>query len=181
MFSAFFARPGTTALGVCNGCQMMSQLKPIIPGAEHWPSFTRNRSEQFEARFVTVEVLASPSVMLKGMEGSRMGIPVAHGEGYMDFSATGDRDAILSSELAALRYVDNTTAPTEVYPYNPNGSEGGLTGVASADGRVTIMMPHPERVFRSVQLSYCPEALKGREEGPWLRMFQNAYSFVNEA
>ncbi len=178
MFSAFFARPDTVSLGVCNGCQMMSQLKPIIPGAEHWPTFTRNISEQFEARFVTVEVLESKSVMLQGMAGSRIGIPVAHGEGFANFTQTGDRAALIDAGQAAVRYVDNTGAPTERYPYNPNGSEGGLTGVTSSDGRATIMMPHPERVFRSVQLSYCPDALKRIEQGPWLRIFQNARRFM---
>jgi phosphoribosylformylglycinamidine synthase len=178
MFAEFFARPDTFALGVCNGCQMISQLKGIIPGAEAWPEFTRNRSEQFEARFVTVEVQESPSVLLRGMEGSRLGIPVAHGEGFADFSRGGDVDAISGGGLAALRYVDNYGNATERYPFNPNGSGGGLTGITSADGRVTIMMPHPERAFRSIQLSYCPPELRDGDCGPWMRMFQNARAFV---
>ncbi len=178
MFAAFFARPETFALGVCNGCQMMSQLKDIIPGAEHWPRFTRNRSEQFEARFVTVEIMPSPSILFDGMEGSRLGIPVAHGEGFADFSSTGSRQSILEHGLMAVRYVDNIGEPSERYPFNPNGSPGGMTGLTTSDGRVTIMMPHPERVFRSLQLSYRPKGMFKGEEGPWLRMFQNARAFV---
>jgi len=177
-FAEFFARQDSFALGVCNGCQMISQLKEIIPGTEHWPEFSRNRSEQFEARFVTVEVLDSPSIFLRGMAGSRIGIPVAHGEGLADFSRTGSLDGLTGGGLAALRYVDNYGKPTEVYPFNPNGSAGGLTGVCSADGRVTIMMPHPERVFRALQLSYCPPEFEGKEAGPWLKMFVNAREFV---
>ena len=178
MFADFFARPETFSLGVCNGCQMMSQLKDIIPGADHWPEFTRNRSEQFEARFVTVEVAPSPSVLLTGMEGSRIGIPVAHGEGFTNFEQTGSREAVSAEGLVALRYVDNHGAPTERYPFNPNGSARGITGLTTTDGRATIMMPHPERVFRSLQQSYCPPELFPNDEGPWLRMFQNARSFV---
>jgi phosphoribosylformylglycinamidine synthase len=175
---AFFARPDTFALGICNGCQMMAQLKDIIPGAEHWPRFVRNTSEQFEARLVTVEVLDSPSVLLRDMAGSRLLVPVAHGEGRADFSATGSQPAIWEQNLASLRYVDNHGRPTVRYPYNPNGSAGGLTGVTTRDGRVTLMMPHPERAFRSCQLSYRPPAVFNGEAGPWLRMFQNARAFV---
>jgi len=178
MFAAFFAREDTFALGVCNGCQMVSQLKDIIPGAEHWPAFTRNKSEQFEARYVTVELLPSPSVLFRGMEGSRLGIPVAHGEGLADFRETGSREQAEAGGLVAVRYVDNYGVPAERYPHNPNGSPGGITGLTTRDGRVTIMMPHPERVFRSLQMSYCPDGLLGGDEGPWLRMFQNARSFV---
>jgi len=178
MFAEFFARPETFALGVCNGCQMMSQLKDIIPGAEHWPAFTRNRSEQFEARYVTLEIMPSPSIFMKGMEGSRLAIPVAHGEGYANFAVTGSRDAVSDGGLITARYVDNYGKPTERYPLNPNGSEGGITGLTTTDGRVTIMMPHPERVFRSLQLSYRPEGVCEGDEGPWLRMFQNARNFV---
>ncbi len=178
MFADFFARPETFALGVCNGCQMMSQLKDIIPGAEHWPAFTRNRSEQFEARFVTVEMLPSPSIFFKGMEGSRMGIPVAHGEGFANFDQTGSLSGVTDNGLVAVRYVDNYGKPTERYPLNPNGSPDGMTGLTTTDGRVTIMMPHPERVFRSLQLSYCPDGVCEGDEGPWLRMFQNARAFV---
>lgn len=175
-FSEFFARGDSFALGICNGCQMMSQLKGIIPGAGSWPAFTRNKSEQFEARYVTVAVLESPSIFLKGMSGSRLPIVVAHGEGFANFERTGD--AAAASTLAAVRYVDNHGQPAERYPLNPNGSAGGLTGFTTPDGRVTIMMPHPERVFRSVQLSCRPRHLFAGEAGPWLRMFQNARAFV---
>lgn len=177
-FAAFFARSDTFALGVCNGCQMLSQLKTIIPGADHWPAFTRNLSEQFEARFVTVEVMESPSVLLKGMAGSRLGIHVAHGEGQADFENTGSQTAATSLGLCALRYVDGHGRPTETYPYNPNGSPDGLTGLTTEDGRVTIMMPHPERAFRSVQMPYRPTGMFEGEAGPWLRLFQNARTFV---
>ncbi len=178
MFSAFFARPGTLALGVCNGCQMLSLLKDIIPGAEHWPRFTRNVCEQFEARYVNVEILRSPSVFFKGMEGSRLGIPVAHGEGFANFSLAGSLDGILRDGLAAVRFVDHRGAPASSYPLNPNGSPDGLTGVCSRDGRVTIMMPHPERAFRAAQLSWKPAGLFKGDEGPWLRMFRNARAFA---
>lgn len=178
MFAAFFARPETFTLGVCNGCQMVSQLKDIIPGAQHWPVFTRNRSGQFEARYVTVEVLSSPSVLFKGMEGSRIGIAVAHGEGFADFSSQGSVSAVASANLASLRYVDGHGHVTERYPFNPNGSAGGLTGLTTEDGRVTVMMPHPERGFRSLQLSYRPAGYCDGEAGPWLRLFQNARAFA---
>jgi phosphoribosylformylglycinamidine synthase len=177
MFERFFSRADTFTLGVCNGCQMLSQLKSIIPGAEQWPEFVQNKSEQFEARYVTVEVLPSRSVLLRGMEGARVGIPVAHGEGRADFGKTGSLAGALKGKLAALRFVDNRGRATERYPYNPNGSPGGLAGLTSDDGRVTIMMPHPERGFRSVQLSYWPYGT-ARDEGPWLRMFRNAREFV---
>jgi phosphoribosylformylglycinamidine synthase len=178
MFSEFFHRADTFTLGVCNGCQMVSLLKEIIPGADAWPRFTRNRVEQFEARYVTVEVMDSPSILLKGMAGSRIPIPVAHGEGFTNFELSGSLDKIHSSSLASLRYVNHEGLPTERYPLNPNGSPGGLTGVTSRDGRVTIMMPHPERAFRSAQLSWKPDHLFTGEAGPWLRMFQNARAFV---
>ncbi len=167
-FEAFFGRSDTFALGVCNGCQMMANLAAIIPGAEHWPTFHRNRSEQFEARFVMAEVLDSPSILLAGMAGSRMPIVVSHGEGQAVFADPADRDRA----LAALRYVDNRGAPTETYPFNPNGSPGGVTGFTTADGRFTIMMPHPERTFRTVQMSWHPAELG--EDSPWMRMFRNA-------
>jgi len=177
MFARFFAREETFSLGVCNGCQMMSQLKDIIPGARHWPRFVRNRSEQFEARTVTVEVLSSPSVLLRGMEGSHLPIPVAHGEGLADFG-DGDLEGDMQAAHAALRYVDHHGQPTERYPLNPNGSPGGMTGFTTEDGRATIMMPHPERVFRSVQMSYRPPGMFEDEAGPWLPMFLNARAFV---
>ncbi len=177
-FAAFFARADTFALGVCNGCQMMSQLKSIIPGADHWPAFTRNLSEQFEARYVTVEVLESPSVLFTEMAGARIGIPVAHGEGYANFAHTGSREGAEQAGTLAVRFVDNAGRPTERYPLNPNGSPGGIAGLTTTDGRVTIMMPHPERAFRALQLSYRPADCCTGEAGPWLRMFQNARRFV---
>ncbi len=171
-FAEFFNRPDTFALGVCNGCQMMSALKSLIPGAEHWPAFRRNKVEQFEARFVLTEVLDSPSLFFNGMEGSRIPIVVSHGEGRAVFDNAADREKCLS----ALRYIDNKGEPTEVYPYNPNGSPGGLTAVTTEDGRFTIMMPHPERVFRTVQMSWHPE--NWGEDSPWMRMFRNARRWV---
>ncbi len=177
-FARYFARPDTFTLGVCNGCQMVAQLKDIIPGAGSWPRFTANESAQFEARYVSVSVLESPSVLLADMAGSRMGIAVAHGEGYADFSGTGNRDALYADKLASLCYVDHYGQPTERYPLNPNGSLGGLTGLTTLDGRVTVMMPHPERGFRSQQLSYRPQGVCAGEAGPWLRLFQNARQFV---
>ena len=167
-FERFFLRDDTFALGVCNGCQMMAHLAGIIPGAEHWPTFHRNRSEQFEARFVMVEVMESPSILFAGMAGSRMPIVVSHGEGRAVFASEADRAAV----LPAVRYVDNRGVPAERYPANPNGSAGGLTGFTTPDGRFTIMMPHPERSFRTVQMSWAPEGLG--EDSPWARMFRNA-------
>jgi phosphoribosylformylglycinamidine synthase len=174
MFKTFFERPDTITLGVCNGCQMVSQLKGIIPGAQHWPAFRRNVSEQFEARFATLEIMDSPSVLLKGMTGSRLPIAVAHGEGLAVFENAQDE----KKAIASLRFVDGRGQPTERYPWNPNGSKAGLTGFTSEDGRATILMPHPERGFRSVQLSYRPDDLFTGEAGPWMRLFQNAYDFV---
>ncbi|MBN7770113.1 phosphoribosylformylglycinamidine synthase [Marinobacter daepoensis] len=171
-FAAFFNRQDTLALGVCNGCQMLSNLHELIPGSEGWPRFVRNQSEQFEARFVMVEVAPSPSAFLEGMAGSRMPIAVAHGEGRIEFAPGNSAKALAESELIALRYVDNRGEVTTRYPYNPNGSESGITGITSRDGRVTIMMPHPERVFRAVQHSWRPDGWQ--EDGPWLRMFRNA-------
>ena len=171
-FEAFFQRGDSFALGVCNGCQMMSNLHAIIPGAENWPHFVRNKSEQFEARFVTVEVPHSPSLFLDGMAGSRMPIVVAHGEGYAEFASATARE----KSLVALRYVDHRGNPASAYPLNPNGSPDGITGLTTPDGRFTIMMPHPERVFRAVQHSWRPDGWK--EDGPWLRMFRNARKWV---
>ncbi len=169
-FSSFFARTDSFALGVCNGCQMMSNLRTIVPGAQLWPRFVRNRSEQFEARFVTVEVQQSPSLFFDGMAGSRLPIAVSHGEGYAEFAdANALRDA---HSLVAIRYVDHYGKVTEQYPLNPNGSPQGITGLTTADGRFTILMPHPERVIRTVQHSWYPSAWG--EDGPWLRMFRNA-------
>jgi phosphoribosylformylglycinamidine synthase len=178
MFQTFFERENTFTLGICNGCQMISQLKDIIPGAEHWPQFKRNKSEQFEARYANVEVMESPSIFFKGMEGSLLPIPVAHGEGRADFSATGDFEKCLTENQISARYIDHNGEPTEVYPANPNGSPAGATGFTTADGRATIMMPHPERLFRAVQMSYKPDDQFTSEAGPWLKMFQNARSYV---
>ena len=171
-FAAFFVDANTFALGLCNGCQMLSHLKGIIPGAEHWPSFERNTSEQYEARFVTVEVTESPSIFFRGMAGSRIPIVTAHGEGRTVFA----RDAKPAKSNPCLRFVDNRGKPTEQFPLNPNGSADGLTGFTSADGRATILMPHPERVFRSVQMSWRPPGWG--EDSPWMRMFRNARVFV---
>jgi phosphoribosylformylglycinamidine synthase len=171
-FAAFFARPDSFALGVCNGCQMMAALSPIIPGAQHWPKFTRNKSEQFEARLSLVEVLPSPSLFFQGMEGSRLPIAVAHGEGYADFSQRGDAAKV----QRAMRFVDNAGKPTETYPANPSGSPDGLTSVTTADGRFTVLMPHPERVFRNVQLSWTSGERSALS--PWTRMFRNARRWV---
>ena len=174
-FAAFFERSNTFALGICNGCQMLSHLKSIIPGAEHWPLFERNQSEQFEARLSLVEVQASPSIFLQGMTDSVMPIAVAHGEGRAVFEEASSISKIKA--LTALRYVDNYHKTTEHYPENPNGSPEGITGLTTPDGRVTIMMPHPERVFRSLQCSWHPK--NWGEESPWLRFFQNARVFVS--
>jgi phosphoribosylformylglycinamidine synthase len=167
-FAAFFQRHDTFALGVCNGCQMMAGLSPIIPGAHAWPKFTRNRSEQFEARLSLVEVLEGPSIFFTGMAGSRIPIAVAHGEGFADFSQRGDPKAV----HRAMRFVDNAGRPTETYPFNPNGSPDGLTAVTTPDGRFTVLMPHPERVFRNVQMSWTSGESSARS--PWMRMFGNA-------
>jgi phosphoribosylformylglycinamidine synthase len=173
-FAEFFQRSDTFALGVCNGCQMMSNLHDIIPGAESWAHFSRNQSEQFEARFVMVEVQDSPSIFFNGMAGSRMPIVVSHGEGYADF---GDEKRLEASQpLITLRYVDHRGNATETYPLNPNGSPQGITGLTTPDGRFSIMMPHPERVFRAVQNSWYPA--DWQENGAWLRMFQNARKWV---
>ena len=180
-FSAFFNRADSFALGVCNGCQMMSNLHSIIPGSAHWPHFVRNKSEQFEARFAMVEVLDSPSLFFNGMAGSRMPIAVAHGEGFTEFSDVNAVNEVLKQKLATMRFIDSSSTPTEVYPFNPNGSPQGLTGFTTQDGRFSIMMPHPERVFRTVQHSWQPEAWKandGQEDAPWMRMFRNARKFI---
>ncbi len=171
-FRAFFARGDSFALGVCNGCQMLAALSPIIPGAQAWPKFTRNKSEQFEARLSMVEVLDSPSWFFQGMAGSRLPIAVAHGEGYADFSQRGDA----ASVARAMRFVDHSGAATERYPLNPNGSPAGLTAVTTADGRFTAMMPHPERVFRNIQLSWTSGDKSALS--PWMRMFRNARKAV---
>lgn len=175
-FAAFFARPDRFGLGVCNGCQMLSNLHELIPGAELWPRFVRNRVEQFEARLSLVEVLPSPSLFLHGMEGSRLPIAVAHGEGRAEFADDRGADAALAAGIVALRFVDHAGQPAERYPANPNGSPGGMTGFCSRDGRFTILMPHPERVFRTVQYSWRPNGWG--EDGPWLRLFRNARRWI---
>lgn len=175
-FEAFFQRQDAFALGVCNGCQMLSNLHELIPGTDHWPHFVRNHSEQFEARFSVVEIQESPSVLLSGMQGTRMPIAVAHGEGRAEFKNDQHQQQLDDSGLVAMRYVDNWGSVTETYPANPNGSPRGITGVSSEDGRVTIMMPHPERVYRTVQLSWHPDDWS--EDSPWLRMFRNARVWV---
>ncbi|KRG79462.1 phosphoribosylformylglycinamidine synthase [Stenotrophomonas ginsengisoli] len=167
MFAAFFARPDTFALGVCNGCQMMSQLKDIIPGAEHWPAFRRNLSEQFEARTALLEVADSPSILLAGMAGSRIPVAVAHGEGRAVFASQAEQAAA----TVALRYIDGNGQVTQTYPLNPNGSPDGISGLTTSDGRVTILMPHPERWSRAVNFSWAPADWT---TSPWLRMFANA-------
>ncbi len=171
-FEAFFARGDSFGLGVCNGCQMMANLSGIIPGAAAWPKFTRNRSEQFEARFGMAELPESPSLFFAGMAGSQFPVVVSHGEGFANFSQQGS----IGEAIVAMRYVDHGGQPTESYPFNPNGSPQGIAGVTTADGRFSIMMPHPERVFRTVQNSWHPQGWG--EDGPWMRMFRNARKFL---
>ena len=175
-FQQFFARGDTFALGVCNGCQMFAELADIIPGAQDWPRFTTNQSHRFEARLSMVEVLESPSIFLQGMAGSRLPIAVAHGEGYANFQYRGNADKV----VRAMRFVDNHGQPTERYPFNPNGSAGGLTAVTTADGRFTAMMPHPERVFRNIQMSWTDLAATGGKDAfsPWMRVWRNARKWV---
>ncbi len=175
VFADFFARSETFGLGVCNGCQMMASLKELIPGAEAWPRFVTNRSEQFEARFSLVQVSEGPSILFAGMAGSHMPIAVSHGEGRADISAT-DASSLLASQLVPLRFVDNYLDIAETYPMNPNGSPLGIASVTTDDGRFTAMMPHPERVYRTVQNSWHPS--QWQEDSPWMRLFRNARSFV---
>jgi phosphoribosylformylglycinamidine synthase len=175
-FEAHFVRPDSFTLGVCNGCQMMAALKSLVPGASHWPRFVRNRSEQFEGRVGLVEVLPSPSIFLGGMTGSVMPIAVAHGEGRAEFADATELDACVANGLVSMRFVDNHGCPAVAYPANPNGSPGGITGLTSGDGRATILMPHPERVFRTLQNSWHPE--EWAEDGGWMRMFRNARAWV---
>ncbi|WP_455916670.1 phosphoribosylformylglycinamidine synthase [Pantoea agglomerans] len=171
-FETFFHRPQTLALGVCNGCQMMSNLRELVPGSEAWPRFVRNQSERFEARFSLVEVAASPSLMLEGMVGSRMPIAVSHGEGFVEVRDDAHLATLEHKGLVALRFVDHFGKVTQQYPANPNGSPNGITAVTNESGRVTIMMPHPERVFRTVSNSWHPE--EWGEDSPWMRIFRNA-------
>ena len=155
---------------------MLALLSPMIPGAEDWPRLGRNISEQFEARVCTVEIMESPSIFLQGMVGSRLPIAVAHGEGRLDFGQAGNLTRLQENRLVSLRYVDNRGEATERYPLNPNGSVGGITGFTTQDGRVTVMMPHPERVYRTVTNSWAPD--DWAEDGPWLRMFRNSRAWV---
>ncbi|MET0379789.1 MAG: phosphoribosylformylglycinamidine synthase [Spongiibacteraceae bacterium] len=175
-FEAFFHRNDTFSLGICNGCQMMSNLKSLIPGAELWPRFVRNVSEQFEARFALVQVPQSPSIFFAGMAGSHMPVAVAHGEGQAEFASVAQREQLQAQTQTALQFIDHRLQPTEVYPANPNGSPGGIAGVTSRDGRVTLLMPHPERVFRAVQNSWRPD--DWREDGAWMRIFRNARAWL---
>lgn len=176
-FTAFFERNDAFSLGVCNGCQMMSNLKSLIPGTDHWPHFGRNQSEQFEARFSLVKIEETPSIMLAGMAGSHLPVAIAHGEGRAEFSSDTAANTCDTSGLVSLRYVDNSIQPTQQYPANPNGSTAAIASVTSSDGRSTIMMPHPERVYRAVANSWKPA--EWQEDGAWLRLFRNARVFVD--
>jgi phosphoribosylformylglycinamidine synthase len=171
MFAAFFARSDTFGLGICNGCQMVSLLAELIPGAAHWPRFVRNESEQFEARLSMVEIAESPSILLRDMAGSRIPIVVSHGEGRAKFADTATGKGVV------MRFIDGHGKATETYPFNPNGSPQGIAGVCNEDGRFTILMPHPERVFRSVQMSWRPR--DWRDDSPWMRLFRNARCWVD--
>jgi phosphoribosylformylglycinamidine synthase len=175
-FAEFFARENAFALGVCNGCQMMSNLHSIIPGSDHWPRFVQNQSERYEARFASVKIEKSPSVLFAGMEGSVIPIPVAHGEGYAEFSDTDAAQRCSESGFVVARFVDNHHLTTEQYPLNPNGSPFGMTALTTTTGRVTIMMPHPERAFRTVAMSWHPSDWP--EDSPWMKLFRNARTWV---
>jgi phosphoribosylformylglycinamidine synthase len=180
-FAAFFQRGDTFSLGICNGCQMMSNLKELIPGAELWPRFVRNLSEQFEARVALVQVPPSPSILFAGMAGSHLPVVVAHGEGRAEFGgklgAADQLHALQNQQQVALRFIDHRLQTATTYPANPNGSPAGISGVTSRDGRVTLLMPHPERVFRAVQNSWKPD--DWRDDGAWLRIFRNARVWLN--
>ena len=177
MFQDYFANAHNFALGVCNGCQMLSGISELIPGTDHWPRFERNLSEQYEARLVMSEVVESPSILFQGMQGSRIPVVVAHGEGRADFSEHGNQQALLSSNQVALRFVDNYGAVATTYPANPNGSPEGATGITNTDGRITAMMPHPERIFRSRCMSWSDSSWG--EYSPWMRLFRNARVWVD--
>ena len=175
MFKAFFERSDAFTLGVCNGCQMTSALSELVPGGRSWPRFVTNKSERFEARVAMVEILESPSIFLQGMAGARLPIAVAHGEGRAELSED-QASALFEAKLVSARFVDNHGKPTDLYPANPNGSPRGITAVTTPDGRATILMPHPERVFRAIQHSWRPREWEG--DGPWMRMFRNARNWV---
>ena len=174
-FETFFRRDDVFVFGVCNGCQMLAALQSLIPGVEHWPRFVRNRSDQFEARLSLVRIEPSPSLLLAGMEGSRIPIVTSHGEGRAQF-ASDEAQAACERDFACVRYVDNRGEPAQHYPANPNGSPRGIAGLTNRDGRVTIMMPHPERVFRTVQNSWHPP--EWGEDSPWQQLFVNARKWV---
>ena len=176
-FQAFFERDDSFALGVCNGCQMLSALAPLIPGTEHWPRFARNVSEQYEARLVRVRVEKSSSILMAGMEGSELPIVVAHGEGRAQFRDPASAAQLENDGRVSLRYIDNHGQQTQAFPANPNGSLNGITGLCNTDGSVNIMMPHPERVFRTVQMSWAPK--EWPEDSGWMRLFRNARVWVN--
>lgn len=176
--SRFFGRPDTFTLGSCNGCQMLAALKDIIPGADSWPEFLGNTSEQFEARVATVRINESPSILLKGMAGSKLPVPVAHGEGRAVFGSPADKQAAIKQNLISMQYVDNYGNATEAYPANPNGSEQGITSLTTTDGRATVFMPHPERAFQSRQLSWHPP--DWGEDSPWMQIFHNARAWAEE-
>jgi phosphoribosylformylglycinamidine synthase len=175
-FAAFFAREDTFGLGVCNGCQMMSNLHSIISGSDHWPRFVQNQSERYEGRFVSVKIEKSPSVLFAGMEGSVIPIAVAHGEGFAEFKDAAAAQRCSESGLVVARFVDNHHRATEQYPLNPNGSPRGMTALTTTTGRVTILMPHPERVFRSTAMSWHPA--EWGEDSPWMKLFYNARAWV---
>ncbi|MBT6059395.1 MAG: phosphoribosylformylglycinamidine synthase, partial [Gammaproteobacteria bacterium] len=175
-FENFFASPNTLTLGVCNGCQMISLLQDLIPGADNWPRFERNRSEQFEGRVSLVRIEETNSVFLEGMAGSCFPIAVAHGEGRADFGSAELQQSLVDSNGIAMRFADNYGNTAAKYPANPNGSPDGIAGISSADGRVTIMMPHPERVFRASQNSWHPN--DWQEDAPSMRMFRNARKWL---
>ncbi|QQS19230.1 phosphoribosylformylglycinamidine synthase subunit PurQ [Candidatus Saccharibacteria bacterium] len=175
-FKSFFERPDTFSLGVCNGCQMLSELKELIPGAEAWPRFLQNRSERFEARLPQVRLNKTPSIFFAGMEGSVLPIPTAHGEGYAMFTTDAERANAVKNGLVAAQYVDSQHNPTEAYPANPNGSPHGITALTTPDGRATIIMPHPERAFLTRQLSWHPA--DWGVASPWMHMFMNAYEWA---
>ncbi|HEX7029194.1 MAG TPA: phosphoribosylformylglycinamidine synthase, partial [Gammaproteobacteria bacterium] len=175
-FQQYFERGDSFTLGVCNGCQMLATMQELIPGADNWPKFVRNRSEQFEGRTGLVEIVKSPSLFFNGMEGSVIPIAIAHGEGRASFAQASDKDALLQSGRVAMRYVDNHHRPAQTYPANPGGSPDGITGITTTDGRVTITMPHPERVFRTVLMSWHDKSWP--EDSPWMRMFYNARRFL---
>ncbi|MAR84426.1 MAG: hypothetical protein CMF55_06525 [Legionellales bacterium] len=175
-FATFFNRNNTFTLGICNGCQVLAHCQPIIPGSNHFPLWQRNESEQFEARLSLVTIPRSPSILLQGMEGSTLPVVVSHAEGRATFRSSEDLTQLQSQQRTALHYVDHSNNITQRYPFNPNGSPEGIAGVTTTDGRVTLMMPHPERVFRTSQLSWSPNTWG--ENTPWIQLFRNARAWL---